>query len=61
MRMSIPMPADPRTPLQAAQDRLAAARKRLVDQELTRQERREVADTIWELKRTIATLEKQGG
>lgn len=60
MRMSIPMPTDPRTPLQAAQDRLAAARKRLVAHELSRQERREVADTIWGLKRTIATLEKQG-
>jgi hypothetical protein len=52
----IPKPCDARTPLQQTSDRLAAARRQLVGTYLSRSERREVADRIWELTETERRL-----
>ncbi|MER8160006.1 hypothetical protein [Streptomyces sp. NPDC094472] len=51
-----PKPRDPRTPLERAQDRLAAAREELVGPSLSRGKRQEIADRIYELTAEIDSL-----
>ncbi|AEM88651.1 hypothetical protein [Streptomyces violaceusniger] len=51
-----PIPRDPRTPLERAQDRLAAARRKLIGPSLSRAERREIADRIHDLTVEIKSL-----
>jgi len=54
--MSIPLPRDPRTPLQAAQAQLDAALARLRTTNLPRGKRRELADRITKLRDTVGRL-----
>ncbi|MFE0489180.1 hypothetical protein [Streptomyces griseoaurantiacus] len=46
----MPVPTDPRTPRQRIADQLAAARRQLVDTHLSRAQRAEVADRIYDLQ-----------
>ncbi|MEV8057166.1 hypothetical protein AB0P37_11705 [Streptomyces antimycoticus] len=52
-----PIPRDPRTPLQRAQDQLTAARQKLIGPSLPRSERRQIADRIHDLTAEISSLE----
>jgi hypothetical protein len=45
----IPKPRDPRTPLQQTRDRIAAARRQLQGEYLSRSTRQQLSDHIWEL------------
>jgi hypothetical protein len=51
-----PVPRDPRTPLQAAQEQLAAIHKHMRTGHLPRSARRQAADRIYDLETTIAAL-----
>lgn len=54
--MSVPKPSDPRTPLQAARDKLAAASRTLACEHPPFEKRLELADKIRELEAEIREL-----
>lgn len=54
--MSIPLPRDPRTPLEAAQARLDAALRTLRTTYLPRGDRQELADRITQLRADVDQL-----
>lgn len=49
----MPIPTDPRTPQQRVADQLASLRKKLVAPSLSRRERAEIADRIYDLERQV--------
>lgn len=50
----MPVPTDPRTPEQRIQDQLRAARGQLTGPALSRRERCELADRIYDLEQQLA-------
>lgn len=52
-----PIPRDPRTPLQRAQDQMEAAHRELIRPGLSRSRRAEIADRIYQLTDEISSLE----
>ncbi|MFC9431900.1 hypothetical protein [Streptomyces sp. NPDC056987] len=55
---TIPMPRDPRTPLQQAQDQLTATRTQLIGTRLSRAQRTRLADRIQDLTVKVHNLEQ---
>ncbi|MFF4179489.1 hypothetical protein [Streptomyces sp. NPDC001750] len=53
-----PVPTDPRTPQQRTKDQLAATGAKLMGSALSRRERRDLADRIYDLEQQDAHLAK---
>jgi hypothetical protein len=53
---SMPIPTDPRSPQQRVRDQLAATRKKLAGQTLSRPQRARLADRIYDLTREAERL-----
>ena len=51
------VPADPRTPKQRVTDQLAAARRALTQQSLSRPQRHAIADRIYDLEQEARRLD----